>query len=59
VTTHLGNGVPVHGYQQNAAAHIGCGRRCFATGVAGAYYYYIVFFKHFLVLERKDNYSAY
>jgi hypothetical protein len=55
----LGNGLHVHGYQQNAAAHIGCGRRCFATGVAGAYYYYIVFFKHFLVLERKDNYSAY
>jgi hypothetical protein len=38
VARHLGNGLQVHGDQQNAGAHVGSRCRSFATGMAGAYY---------------------
>jgi hypothetical protein len=46
ITTHLSNGLHVHGYEQHFTAHIrrsGCG---FTPGMTCTNHNYIVFLKH-------------
>src|SRR5690606_22189495 len=46
IATHLGDGLHVHGDEQDFRSKIGCPCCCFTTCMAGTYYYYIVFGKH-------------
>ena len=55
IAGHLGNGLHVHGYQQDFRSHIGSSNRRFTASMACAYYDYIIFDKHDRVLLGCKN----
>jgi hypothetical protein len=55
IAAHLGNGIHIHGGQQYAGSHVGCGYRSFTSGMAGTNYYDIVFWEHVLYIWIAGN----